>query len=120
MIFELFETKSGPGLVARIEARTEWDGYNYLLAELSAFCARKRYQLQERQYEEFRIVNHKKTWYLPVATGDGNGVITISYLGDTYLHRLGRGWTAQKFWIFFNFSEESIGLSFRREFKENR
>jgi len=119
MVDTFHETKSGPGILAKIESDQAWYAFDHLKTILSSYYARYGAALEDKDYNAHKLIKGKPTWFLNlVFRGRVNGSITIQYLGDSYETKLWRTWKSQNFLIYFDFGKESTSITRRDRFKQ--
>lgn len=109
MIFKIYETKEGSGLIADIEDDFAYEAYNNLVDVISGFYGKRKAVLEGKQYNKqvFLPVVYENTQY---------GRVKIKYLGSFPKYGLGRHWTEQRFVVEFKFADAKKSLGEQDKF----
>ena len=120
MVDTFLKTKSGPGILAKIEGNQSWYAFDHLKTLLSSFYAKRGAVLEDKEYTQHKMINNKPTWNLIlIHQGKNYGRVQIQYLGDSHERKLWRSWKSQNFLIYFNITtNEKIGIKERDRFKQ--
>ena len=119
MVTTFHKTKSGPGLIAKIESDQAWYAFEQLTTMLSTYYARHGAVLEDKDYNDHKFERGKPTWILElIFKGKINGRIKIQYLGDSYEQKYWRSWKSQNFLIYFNFGDDAASKTRRDRFNQ--
>ncbi|MBW2986171.1 hypothetical protein KY333_02260 [Candidatus Woesearchaeota archaeon] len=120
MVDTFLKTKSGPGILAKIEGDQARYAFEHLKTILFSFYAKRGAVLEDKEYAQHKLIKNNPTWNLTlIHKGKNYGRVQIQYVGYSDERKLWRSWKSQNFLVYFNLKRtEEICIKERDRFKE--